>query len=398
MWHKATEELQRRGKVQVVGIAQELHPDRARLFMQWQRVDWPLLVDALDVLNLETVPITVAVDEYGIVRFTELPMSAAKTIGSTFVNQTYQQPAGWTPVTPPALTALRVATSRNTAQSWRAYGDALAAGNDDVELSDAIEAYRHAVRLNPEDGPARFRLGSALRKRYDSPARQPGDFHQAEQQWERALDLEPNRYIWRRRVQQYGPRLAEPVAFFDWIRDARAAIVRRGETPLLLAVEPGDSEFAASGPSTTVVKTPKQEPDIRGRIQRDNGEFVSVEAVAVPPYTHPGEPVRVHLTFRLNRSTKAHWNNEVGPLVVWVNAPAGWTPGPRAIAVPNARTPVSQEDRLVEFEIKAPAKQSPGTVNLPGYALYYVCEDVKGVCVYRRRDISVPVQIVTGKN
>src|SRR5437016_3462065 len=108
------EELRRQGKVQVVGIAQELHSDRARLFMQWQRVDWPLLVDALDILNLETVPITVAVDEYGIVRFTELPMSAAKTIGRTFVNQTYQQPAGWTPATPPALTALRIATSRNT--------------------------------------------------------------------------------------------------------------------------------------------------------------------------------------------------------------------------------------------------------------------------------------------
>jgi hypothetical protein len=82
VWHAAMEELRRQGKVQVVGIAQELHPDRARLSMQWQRVDWPLLVDALDVLNLETVPITVAVDEYGIVRFTELPMSAAKTIGS----------------------------------------------------------------------------------------------------------------------------------------------------------------------------------------------------------------------------------------------------------------------------------------------------------------------------
>jgi hypothetical protein len=47
--------------------------------------------------------------------------------------------------------------------------------------------------------------------------------------------------------------------------------VRRGETPLLLAVEPGDSEFAASGTSTAAVKTPRQEPDIRGRIQRDNG-------------------------------------------------------------------------------------------------------------------------------
>ena len=87
VWHEATKELRRRGKVEVVAIVQDQHPDRDRLFLQWKQVDWAVLADPLNILNLETVPITLAVDEFGIVRFTELPMSAAKTIEQTFVNR-----------------------------------------------------------------------------------------------------------------------------------------------------------------------------------------------------------------------------------------------------------------------------------------------------------------------
>jgi hypothetical protein len=103
--------------------------------------------------------------------------------------------------------------------------------------------------------------------------------------------------------------------------------------------------------------------------------------------------VRVHLTFRPNLRTKAHWNNEVDALVYWVSPPREWTADRRAVAAPNAPTAVSQEPRTVEFEVKVPETQAPGATAVSGYALYYVCEDVNGVCMYRRRDVSVPIQV-----
>ena len=128
-------------------------------------------------------------------------------------------------------------------------------------------------------------------------------------------------------------------------------------------------------------------------IRRDRGEFVSVETAVVPSTVTPGDTVRVHLTFRPNLRTKAHWNNEVDALVYWVSPPRAWTADRRAVVAPNAPTEVSQEPRTVEFEVKVPETQAPGATAVPGYALYYVCEDVNGVCMYRRRDVNVPLQV-----
>ena len=57
VWRQATKELWKRGKVQVLGILEEQHPDRARLFMQWKRMDWPLVVDSLNLLEMPAVPV-----------------------------------------------------------------------------------------------------------------------------------------------------------------------------------------------------------------------------------------------------------------------------------------------------------------------------------------------------
>ena len=367
VWHAGLEPLEKAGKINVIAIVQDQHPDRARLFMQWKEIGWPLLADSLDLLNLETVPLTVAVDEYGIVRLSELPMSAVKTIEQTFVNQTYPKPAS----PPPA--------DRGAFEKFHG-------------LTEAIDAYSLDVKRRPDDGPAQFRLGSAYRARYDSPERRPADFEDAERHWARALDIDPNRYIWRRRVQQYGPRMAEPYAFFDWIRDARKDIAARGETPIPLAVEPGDSEFATPDPRAVAAKKPATEPDPRGRIRRDRGEFVDVETTTVPAAPAPGDTVRVHVTFRPNQRTKAHWNNSADPLVYWMHPPAGAALDPAVVVVPNAETEVSQETRTAEFDAKLPAT-ARGRVSIPGYALYYVCEDVNGVCMYRRHDIVVTMAV-----
>ena len=58
-------------------------------------------------------------------------------------------------------------------------------------------------------------------------------------------------------------------------------------------------------------------------------------------------------------------------------------------------TTLSEEPRVVEFELTSPATGSPGMVKVPGYTLYYVCEDVNGVCMYRRQDVEIPVRVVS---
>src|SRR5437867_6658258 len=77
----------------MVGIVEEQHPDRARLFMQWKRMGWPILVDALDRLKVPYVPITLAIDEYGVIRKIGLTLSEAKDLENTFLKQRYEAPA-----------------------------------------------------------------------------------------------------------------------------------------------------------------------------------------------------------------------------------------------------------------------------------------------------------------
>ncbi len=39
-----------------------------RLFMQWKQMDWPILADSLNLIEVTAVPITLAIDEHGIIR------------------------------------------------------------------------------------------------------------------------------------------------------------------------------------------------------------------------------------------------------------------------------------------------------------------------------------------
>ena len=97
---------------------------------------------------------------------------------------------------------------------------------DDRDVSDAITELGQRIGEAPEDSRAHFRLGVAYRKRYDSAERRAGDFQKAVEQWVRALELDPNQYIFRRRIQQYGPRLDKPYPFYDW--GSRSEGGRRG--------------------------------------------------------------------------------------------------------------------------------------------------------------------------
>ena len=376
-WHEATRKLQSDGKLLMVGIIQEQHPDRARLFMQWKKMGWPILVDSLNLLETPLVPVTVAIDEHGIVRHVGLPVRAARTIEETFLDKEFP-------------TSARATSRRLAANEWTSQADSIVLWGREAEVTQAIGAYQKALAENPGDGWTHFRLGVAYRKRYDSSHSVKGDFAKAIEHWNAALDIDPNQYIWRRRIQQYGPRLDKPYPFYDWVNVARKEVAARGETPSPLVVEPGGAEFTRPARSFSTSSVVKEEPDPRGRILRDENEFIRAETVVVPDTSSKGISARVHVFFRPITEKKAHWNNEVDGLVFWLNPPDGWQVDTRFVELANPQEIVSQETRKVEFEIRGPAGSKAGGI-IPGYALYYVCEDVNGVCMYRRQDVSVQV-------
>lgn len=393
-WHDATKQFQEQGKVQMVGIIQEQHPDRARLFMQWKQMGWPILVDSYNLLNVSAVPITLAIDEYGVVRRAGLPVRAAETIGSEFISRAFNGPQSTPAAAKPSdLARLRsAAEQRGAAADWQSYAEALALWGGPSQLSKTIMAFEQVLKKDPRDARAHFRLGVAYRMRYDSPQRQPDDFRRAVEQWTRALELNPNQYIWRRRIQQYGPRLEKPYPFYDWVTEARREIRSQGDEPVPLRVEPVGAELAHPTRSLPAATATGAEPDPQGKILRDAGEFVLAETIVVPASISAGRSARVHIEFRPNLAKKAHWNNEAGDLVVWLNPPDGWQVESRALQLPNPPQSVSQELRRVEFEVQVP-ENAVGRFALSAYALYYVCEDVNGVCLYRRQDLPITLDV-----
>ena len=56
---------------------------------------------------------------------------------------------------------------------------------------------------------------------------------------------------------------------------------------------------------------------------------------------------------------------------------------------PNPRATLSRENRTIEFEIRCDADVTPGSLRIPAYALYYVCEDINSQCLYRRQDLVI---------
>lgn len=383
----------------MVGIVEEQHPERARLFMQWKQMEWPILVDAQNLLKVPYVPITLGIDEHGIVRYLNPPFATATRLDTEFLDRTYEAPAP--------------STDADGSSSSASDTDDETAGDDDArtraaraylerDYDGAVRAYEQIVREAPHDGWSHFRLGVSLRSRFESELRQPDDFQTAVSAWEQALQIDPNNYIWRRRIQQYGPRLDKPYPFYDWIHEARADIEARGETPLPLQVEPRGTEFAGpagssgSSDSSSAHADPDHagtaaHPDPEARISRDT-EFIDIRPTLVAHSSGVGKGLRVHL--EMTPSGSAHWNNEVEGVQVWLEAPAGWRLDAPLVTLENPPAAESREARFAEFDLRpvegagtGPASTQAGS--LRGFALYYICEDKGGVCLYRRQDFAI---------
>lgn len=392
-WNNKTREWVREGKLVVLGIAQEQHPNRNRLFAQWHKIDWPILHDPINVMQVRGVPIEIAIDENGIVRSLRPKMD---TFEEEFLKKTFTGKSAEPPnikATQPDLEALRRRAEKSrSSEAWRELGDSLVLWAGQSKINDAINAYKQAIQINPDDGDAHFRLGVCYRLRYDSGQQASSDFQTAVNHWTMSRVIQPNQYIWRRRIEQYGPRLTKPYPFYDWVETAARDIKARGEKPVELMVLPTGSEIAGKGSSFETEEHNVKPPDPQGQIYRDEKSLILSEVTVVPPQVKPEGAVRVHVTLRPNTRLKAHWNNEAEPLKLWVDAPDGWKVEPQLLTAPQGDRPETTEPRQLEFEVRA-AAGARGTAKLNAYALYYVCEDAGGVCYFLRKDIPITITV-----
>jgi hypothetical protein len=398
VWHDGTAKWVKDGKLVLLGVIQEQHADRCRLLAQWKGFRWPILHDPINVLEATGVPILVAIDEHGIVRSIRPALATfqADFLDKTFADDAKAKAAG--SITPSMKEGSpdwdlmqRRARQEASPAAWRALGDALAVWDGDGRLEEAMEAFGNAVKLNPKDGPALFRLGVCYRRRSETTQRRTGDFQAAIDYWGHALDVDPNQYIWRRRIQQYGPRLDKPYAFYDWVEEAEKDIRVRGEKPVPLAVRPGGAEIAQPLKALPAPRPETRAPDPDGKVRRDKDRLIRAEVSVVPGRVRPNQSVRVHVVLRLDPKKQAHWNNEAEPLRLWVDPPEGWQVSERLLQLSAVREAVSEEDRELEFEIKAP-KEARDKVRLSAYALYHVCDDKGGQCLFLRHD--VPIELI----
>jgi tetratricopeptide (TPR) repeat protein len=394
-WNAKLQEWIRNKKLVVLGIAQEQHPDRCRLFAQWKKLDWPILYDPINIMQVRGVPIEVAIDQYGIVRSIRPDL---KTFEKEFLDKAFapakeDSSVKFEKAIRPDIGALRRrAEQSRSSDEWRQLGDALALWGESSEINDAIDAYSKAIQIKPEDGDAHFRLGVCYRIRYESEHRQPTDFQTAVDQWTKARQIEPNQYIWRRRIEQYGPRATKPYPFYDWVQTAARDISARGDQPVELRVLPTSSETAGPGGSIDNEQLDNKPPDPQGRILRDRQHLILTEVTVIPPQIKPEGTVRVYVTLRPNDKRKAYWNNEAEPLKLWIDPPGGWKAQPQLLIAPQDNKPETSEPRHIEFELTA-ATDTSGTFKLSAYALYYVCEGANGTCAFLRQDIPVTVRV-----
>lgn len=369
-------------------------------------MDWPILVDSLNLLGTSLVPITLFIDERGIIREVSPPLAEAPERVRQFLQQDFGEYDHETRTVESStldvdaaadadVEALRIDSATGTAVALRHLADALVMWGGEEDLDESIAIYGRALRADPGDGNTHFRAGVAYRRRSESSHRQADDFSTAVRHWEAALEIDPNNYIWRRRIQQYGPRLEKPYPFYDWVDVARQEIQGRGEDPVTLPVEPRGAEIAQ--PLETFMSTSEgEEPDPSGRILRDRGEFIDLEVTVVPARFAAGTSARVHLVFRPRSVAQAHWNNEVEDLAVWVVVPPQWEADSELLTVARPSQVVSQEERRIELELLAGDSVAPGPKTISAYALYYVCEDVHGACLYRRQDVEIELEVLPG--
>ncbi len=397
MWNEKTRPLVAAGKLVVLGVVQEQHAERAKLYQQWKQFDFPIAQDAVTSLGLAVVPVPVLIDEHGYLMSTRPRINEiAKLV--TRPTKSPEKPApklNRDHMSPAWLTAN---AAPNSGASSLVIGDAYLSKGSLESIRHAVLHYTAGLKLAEAQqnevmkGLALFRLGVAYRNLFDLAKENdesPDDFTKAVRFWTLALETNPNQYIWRRRIQQYGPRQIKPYPFYDWFDQAKQEITSRGETPVNLKIPLSGSEVAQPSKTFETVAKEEENPDPSGKIDRDDEYIINIHATVVPQKIAPGETVRAHLRFVPNTG---YWNNEAGEMMVWINESDSGIRSRRRLVHSKAKLPSSGEPRSLEFEFKTNL-DSAGELVIKGYALYYVCKSEDGECLYRRQDFSIPVRI-----
>ncbi|MFT4540848.1 MAG: hypothetical protein ACI835_003307 [Planctomycetota bacterium] len=400
VWHDITKEARESELVTVIGITQEQHPDRCQLFAQWQEFDWPILWDPFNLTGASSVPIVTGVDEFG--RVTE--KLEPRSFEDRFLYADF--PEGDRLMLPePAV--LRAHQSKDVLDRASALAKLMWGGGAWAESDPrhaAIAWLEEEARRDGANASAAFELGVAYRLRYDlnqlGQRHRPLDFQDSLDAWRTALALDQNQYIWRRRIQQYGPRLDKPYPFYDWVERAKADLVAKGKLPTPLLTPLTGSELASGTNAMPTNLGEHSAPDPGRKAPIDKGEWIQIESAVA---THTGKrgarvrasgASRIHLVLRPNAKKQVHWGDEAGATLVWVATPRDWRIERNlyTLAVPDGQQN-SGRARTLDFEIVAPQQRGDGPSRLRGYVLYYVCEGEGGKCAYFRQDFEVSIPL-----
>ncbi|MBL4770960.1 MAG: hypothetical protein JKY61_07435 [Planctomycetes bacterium] len=403
VWRDLTKELRESGELNVVGIVQEQHPDRTRLYAAWQNLDFPILWDPFNTTGIDYVLVSTFVDGYGVVRATGLsPRNGAKL--KMLLNKDWLEQDGgpktrapW--ITPDMGQARIVHASGSLGAVKKAMSRFLWASEGTLppetvmdDLVQQLEERLDSKDVHPED---HFRAGVARRLRLDSPHAAKGDAQASIDHWVNALTQNPNQYIWRRRIQQWGPRLDKPYPFYDWVDQAFEDLKTSGHAHAPLIAALSGSEVAGKPGGSAPAPVPVSEPDPKGQLHRDKGLMVRLETAAAPnsKVANKGKSkgplsARIHITLR--PLAGSHWTPDTEPAQVWLKAPEGWSVAQQGLHFPPVSKAQTAASCYLDFEISAPKDATTGI--LKGYAVYSICKP-DGTCLFRRQDFSVQVRV-----
>lgn len=393
VWHVRTREAREAGELALIGITEEQHPDRCALFAQWQGLDWPILWDPFNLTESSAVPMAIGIDEHGIVRMVGMSVDqfdefmatsyAATDAGARTSLGVRKDARG------PRVLDASVALTPDEALSrllWsRGSGGEALLASDFQACIGVLEG--HAAQGGAPS--ASFRLGVARRLRYDSPSSTPEDFQASLDLWLAALREDPSQYIWRRRIQQWGPRLDKPYPFYGWIEQATQDIRGRGETPVEIRVSLTSSELSGRDP-VRGSESEGEHPDPERKVPRDTDRWVTIDVAVVPHTGDRGNKseargAQVHLSLRPSQELDVHWGNDAGPTWVWIEETANSGLDQTEFTLQMPGEPVSSELRRLDFTVAASAPVQ----TLRGTAYYFVCEGKLGQCRYLAQDFEI---------
>ena len=132
----------------------------------------------------------------------------------------------------------------------------------------------------------------------------------------------------------------------------------------------------------------EREPDPDGRIVRDRGEFVVVEAISDPRNPAHGSTIHFRVILSPTTQKRAHWNDSAGDIKFWIDWPKGWTARRYHLLDSNPSQSASREIRQIAFEARPPESDGSEAITIRGYAVYFICEEIHSTCMLRRQDFS----------